>query len=444
MAVNVEIAGFCTAISRGNASYLPTPIDNENTAFPRACAFNFCWSICVVRCYLPGPGLDAVPAMLRLSALHAASETPKPRRLSLIDTVMCQVATHPQSRLFRPVPPRPGPLALQSVPRRPRRLLQHARRVLPPARDGLLAAAPELSGVPPSSSATACARRPRRCSPASPVASHPQSPAFSAPFHRDQDHHPSRYRNARNARNPPSSTGTPACSPSRPPSSPFTDMPRDALLAATPELSASQPSRPRASTPPSRRSHLAAALSFPLRASPGPNPVSYPTHALAIAPASKGKGGAGEHAAAHAIFPVHVVLAAHYPKLPCLPPSCAPAGSARTASATLPRPPADAPLAAPSPSSTPSRIPTASPARSPPSSPSPLPSSPPPRLMAVAEKSSPTPLSSRPSPSRPPELMGHAGHVKALWQDMVALGVYDPELWDALDLGWEALHLAAQ
>ncbi|KAJ6565517.1 hypothetical protein DFH09DRAFT_1314814 [Mycena vulgaris] len=25
-------------------------------------------------------------------------------------------------------------------------------------------------------------------------------------------------------------------------------------------------------------------------------------------------------------------------------------------------------------------------------------------------------------------LMEHAGHVKELWQDMVALGVYDPEL----------------
>ncbi|KAJ7450779.1 hypothetical protein FB451DRAFT_1052094, partial [Mycena latifolia] len=44
-------------------------------------------------------------------------------------------------------------------------------------------------------------------------------------------------------------------------------------------------------------------------------------------------------------------------------------------------------------------------------------------------------------------LMGHAGHVKELWQDKVALGVYDAELWDALDLVWEvlgALNLAAQ
>ncbi|KAJ7620144.1 hypothetical protein FB45DRAFT_929545 [Roridomyces roridus] len=44
-------------------------------------------------------------------------------------------------------------------------------------------------------------------------------------------------------------------------------------------------------------------------------------------------------------------------------------------------------------------------------------------------------------------LMAHAVHVKELWQDMVALGLYDPELWDMLDLAWEvvlgALNLAA-
>ena len=42
----------------------------------------------------------------------------------------------------------------------------------------------------------------------------------------------------------------------------------------------------------------------------------------------------------------------------------------------------------------------------------------------------------------------HAAHVKELWQDMVALGFYDPELWDTLDLAWEiilgALNLAAR
>ena len=44
-------------------------------------------------------------------------------------------------------------------------------------------------------------------------------------------------------------------------------------------------------------------------------------------------------------------------------------------------------------------------------------------------------------------LMNHAAHVKELWQDMVALGLYSPELWDTIDLAWEvilgALNLAA-
>jgi hypothetical protein len=44
-------------------------------------------------------------------------------------------------------------------------------------------------------------------------------------------------------------------------------------------------------------------------------------------------------------------------------------------------------------------------------------------------------------------LTTHAAHVKELWQDMVALGLHDPELWDTLDLAWEitlgALNLAA-
>jgi hypothetical protein len=44
-------------------------------------------------------------------------------------------------------------------------------------------------------------------------------------------------------------------------------------------------------------------------------------------------------------------------------------------------------------------------------------------------------------------LTTHAAHVKELWQDMVALGLHDPELWDAVDLAWEivlgALNVAA-
>ncbi len=44
-------------------------------------------------------------------------------------------------------------------------------------------------------------------------------------------------------------------------------------------------------------------------------------------------------------------------------------------------------------------------------------------------------------------LTTHAAHVKEVWQDLVALGLHDPELWDTLDLAWEvvlgALNLAA-
>lgn len=44
-------------------------------------------------------------------------------------------------------------------------------------------------------------------------------------------------------------------------------------------------------------------------------------------------------------------------------------------------------------------------------------------------------------------LTTHAAHVKDLWQTMAALGLYDPELWDTIDLAWEivlgALNLAA-
>lgn len=45
------------------------------------------------------------------------------------------------------------------------------------------------------------------------------------------------------------------------------------------------------------------------------------------------------------------------------------------------------------------------------------------------------------------KLTMHTAHVKDLWQDMVALGLFDTELWDTLDLAWEivlgAMNLAA-
>ncbi|KAJ7441238.1 hypothetical protein FB451DRAFT_1441438 [Mycena latifolia] len=235
----------------------------------------------------------------------------------------------------------------------------------------------------------------------------------------------------------------------------FTDVSRDALAAAAPELAAVPtefirhglhakalqmlagiqalaPSHVPQALP---RSHLPLALTVPLRASAGPAPPSYPTHALTIA-AAPAKGSHLERDAPHAIFPVHaVVLAAHCAKLPHLLPMPPPAPS-RAASATLPillltlpspqafailhaflythrlAPALAALLPLPPRSSSPSRMP-----RSPPRSTAP------PRAMR----------------SRP---------TCELWQDMVALSMYDAELWDALDLAWEvvlgALNLATQ
>ncbi|KAK0484466.1 hypothetical protein IW261DRAFT_1330084 [Armillaria novae-zelandiae] len=46
------------------------------------------------------------------------------------------------------------------------------------------------------------------------------------------------------------------------------------------------------------------------------------------------------------------------------------------------------------------------------------------------------------------KLTTHAVHVKELWQNMVALGIYSPDLWDAVDLAWRiiigALAIAAR
>ncbi|KAG7445279.1 uncharacterized protein BT62DRAFT_933118 [Guyanagaster necrorhizus] len=46
------------------------------------------------------------------------------------------------------------------------------------------------------------------------------------------------------------------------------------------------------------------------------------------------------------------------------------------------------------------------------------------------------------------KLTTHAVHVKELWQDMIALGIYSTDLWDAVDLAWRivigALTIAAR
>ncbi|KAJ6573048.1 hypothetical protein DFH09DRAFT_1459403 [Mycena vulgaris] len=301
-------------------------------------------------------------------------------------------------------------------------------------------------------------------------------PAFSAPSHRDhhRDSRP-RYRDDRDDVPTPGALSLRRAF-ARPP---YTDIARDALLAAAPELSgvpaefirhclrprcstASQPSRPRISPTFLPRSHLPAALTVPLRASPGSNPVSYPTHALAITPASEGKGG-GEHDAAHAIFPVHaLVLAAHCADLPRLPP-CTPADSSRTASATL----HVLPLTLPSPHAFAILHALMYTHRLPPALAALLPL--PPAFLPSAsshgrsgeELTHATLLATLASPpalhtlashalassTNPSALMRHAGHVKELWPDLMALACTTPSC-GIVDLAWEvvlgALNLAAQ
>ncbi|KAJ6491492.1 hypothetical protein DFH09DRAFT_1291054 [Mycena vulgaris] len=226
---------------------------------------------------------------------------------------------------------------------------------------------------------------------------HPQSPAVSA--HPQRDSRPRYHDDAPT----PGALFLPR-TPARPS---FTDIARVALVAAAPTSSsamfctpeprrcspASPPSRPHTSQPPSRR-----------RTSPPCSPsccarpqalTSYPTHALAITPASKGMGG-GERDAAHT-----VVLAAHCAKLPPLPPSGLLAHGERDAL----RPPADASL--------PARL------RRPPRLPHPPPSAPPPIHFLSFYIDLPIPpqiqiLRRRTSPARrtPPSPLGISTHTR--------------------------------
>ncbi|KAJ7639724.1 clp1-like protein [Mycena polygramma] len=263
---------------------------------------------------------------------------------------------------------------------------------------------------------------------------------------------------------------------------PFTDISRDALAAAAPELAAvpaefirhglrakaHQMQAGIAALAPSHlpqsipRSHLPAALTVPLRApQPGsPASPSYPTHALAIAPPPKSSHS--DRDAPQAIFPVHaVVLAAHCAKLPRLPPQPrAPSSAALTLPVlplALPSPQAfailhaymythrlDAALASllPFPPAFLESLSGRGRGEHPPA--------------AVVSAALGTPavrhtlaahLYSAAGGGNIGALMAHAAHVKELWQDMVALGMYDAPLWDALDLAWEvvlgAMNLAA-
>ncbi|KAJ6625114.1 hypothetical protein B0H10DRAFT_1783365 [Mycena sp. CBHHK59/15] len=252
----------------------------------------------------------------------------------------------------------------------------------------------------------------------------------------------------------------------------FTDVSRDALVAASPDLAnvpvefirhglrakapqmlagiaALAPSHLPSAIP---KSHLPSSLSIPLRAPTSSSTPSYPTHALAIGPAPQ-KGAQPPPDAPLAVFPIHaVVLAAHCAALPRLPPPARASGS----TAHLPV----LPLSLPSPAAFSilhafmysHRLDAALGALLP------LPSaflrdaaSHSAIVQALASGAALHALSAHlcaAAGNSLSALMTHAAHVKELWQDMVALGLHDPELWDALDLAWEvvlgALNLAAK
>ena len=191
------------------------------------------------------------------------------------------------------------------------------------------------------------------------------------------------------------------------------------------------------------KSQVPSALSVPVRNSS--SQPTYPTHILAIAPS---KSSPNEHAC---LFPVHsVIIASQCTTLPRLPPS----NGLSAGTVLLPV----LPLNLPSPAAFKilhtylydhsleglmrSLFPL----------PSPFVQSLSHHTIqsTLASGSSLHQLSTYLSSATGGSLQAlttHAAHVKELWQDIVALGIHDPELWDALDLSWEvvlgALNLAA-
>jgi hypothetical protein len=241
-----------------------------------------------------------------------------------------------------------------------------------------------------------------------------------------------------------------------------TDISRDALLAASPDLADVPPEYIRrglrqnrgptlsganaVSLPPSLpRSQVTPSLKIALR--PSSSETHYPTHILAISPA---KSSASEQV--H-IFAVHALtLAANCARLPPLPPSN-PTPSVN-GNLTLPV----LPITLPSPAAfhvvhqylythrldavmTSLGFPSSS------------------FMQSLTHQTVLTALQSSDAVHQLAVLLcQHTGanlgkltaltvRVKDLWQDMVSLGLYEEELWDTLDLAWEillgALNLAA-
>ncbi|KAH9474442.1 Clampless protein 1 [Psilocybe cubensis] len=242
---------------------------------------------------------------------------------------------------------------------------------------------------------------------------------------------------------------------------PFAEVSRDAIMAVAPELANVPPEyirrglRPKAfqmlagisALPPShlpntmQKSQVPQVISIPIRSSSS----TYPTHVLAV---SSSKSSPNEHVF---MFPVHnVIIAANCSTLPRLPVS----SSTPTGMLQLPV----LPLVLPSPAAfkvlhtylyTHSLDAVLK-------SLFPLPSG---FVQGLSHHTVKSTLASANTLHQLSNylcssaggslqvLTTHAAHVKELWQDMVALGLHDPELWDTIDLAWElilgALNIAA-
>ncbi|KAF9484051.1 hypothetical protein BDN70DRAFT_798518 [Pholiota conissans] len=246
---------------------------------------------------------------------------------------------------------------------------------------------------------------------------------------------------------------------------PLSEISRDAIMAVAPEL-VNVPAeyirrglRPKAhamlagisslssshlpTTMP--KSHVPSAMSIPTRMSSSSAQPTYPTHVLAIA---SSKSSANEHVF---LFPVHnIVIASQCSSISRLPPSYPPAPGTLhmpVIQMTLPSPAAfkllHGYLYNHSLESVMKSL-------------FPLPSG---FVHGLSHHTVQSTLSSGSSLHQLSSylcsssggslqaLTSHAAHVKELWQDMVTLGIHDPELWDAVDLAWEvilgALSLAA-
>ncbi|KAF7986006.1 hypothetical protein HWV62_41334 [Athelia sp. TMB] len=183
---------------------------------------------------------------------------------------------------------------------------------------------------------------------------------------------------------------------------------------------------------------------------PSSNPPTYPSHLLALTTSSKVQSTSDEVI----LVPTHsIVLAAHCPSLPRMPPACAQTSASAVNIPILP-------LSVPSPAAFPtlhSFLYTHSTATLLAAL---LPGLPPAFLGSVSASTVRATLASGPKlhqlsahlvggirGSRTQVLMSYAQHINCVWRNTVALGVHDADLWDALDLAWEivlgSLNLAA-